>query len=75
MQLNLFETYEEPCEAGPVLALVIDVEAEHAAMQAWLLRPTDANATARLRLLDEVARQQNPHIAEHRRSWWPHYPA
>lgn len=73
MQLGLFQTYEEPCEAMPVL--VIDVEAERAAMRAWLANPTDADATARLRLLDEAARQQNPHIDEHRRSWWPHYPA
>ena len=72
MQLGLFQTYEEPCEA--VAVLVIDVEAERAAMQAWLANPTDADATARLRLLDEAARQQNPHIAEHRRAWWPHYP-
>ena len=71
-QLGLFQTYEEPSEA--VAVLVIDFEAERAAMQAWLAAPTDADATARLRLLDEAARQQNPHIDEHRRAWWPHYP-
>ena len=72
MQLGLFQPYEEPCKA--VAVLVIDVEAERAAIQAWLAAPTDAAATARLRLLDEAARQQNPHIDEHRRAWWPHYP-
>lgn len=73
MQLGLFDAVEEPCEPMPVL--VIDVEAERAAIAAWLANPTDADATARLRRLDETARQQNPHIDEHRRSWWPHYPA
>ena len=73
MQLGLFDAVEAPCEAMPVL--VIDAEAERAAMRAWLANPTDADTTARLRLLDEAARQQNPHIDEHRRAWWPHYPA
>lgn len=73
MQLGLFDAVKEPCEAVPVL--VIDIDAERAAIAAWSANPTDADTTARLRLLDDMARQQNPHIDEHRRSWWPHYPA
>ncbi len=73
-QLNLFERYEEPtaCEAVPVVA--VDLDEHLALMQAWLANRTEA-LTAQLRAIDAQVRQSNPHIDEHRRSWWPHYPA
>jgi hypothetical protein len=75
-QLNLFQTYEEPTvgESVPVVAVDVDLDEHLALMKAWLANRTEA-LTAQLRAIDDHVRQANPHIDEHRRSWWPHYPA
>ena len=76
MQLNLFERYEEPtaCESVPVVAVDVDLDQHLALMKAWLANRTEA-LTAQLQAMDAQVRQANAHIDEHRRSWWPHYPA
>ena len=75
-QLNLFQTYEEPTvgESVPVVAVDVDLDEHLALMKAWLANRTEA-LTAQLQAMDAQVRQANPHIDEHRRSWWPHYPA
>jgi len=73
MQLNLFERYEEPTACESVSVVAVDLDEHLALMQAWLANRTEA-LTAQLRAIDAQVRQSNPHIDEHRRSWWPHYP-
>ena len=76
MQLGLFQTYEEPTvsESVPVVAVDVDLDEHRALMQAWLANRTEA-LTAQLRAIDDQVKQANPHIDEHRRAWWPHFPA
>jgi hypothetical protein len=76
MQLNLFQTYEEPTvgESVSVVAVDVDLDEHLALMMAWLANRTEA-LTAQLQAMDAQVRQSNPHIDKHRRSWWPHYPA
>jgi hypothetical protein len=76
MQLNLFETYAEPTvgESVPVVVVEVDLDQHLALMKAWLANRTEA-LTAQLQAMDAQVRQANPHIDEHRRAWWPHFPA
>jgi hypothetical protein len=76
MQLGLFKRHEEPTvsESVPVVAVAVDLDQHLALMKAWLANRTEA-LTAQLQAIDAQVRQANAHIDEHRRSWWPHYPA
>ena len=69
MQLGLFQTYEEPCEA----MLRPDQLAE--LLMAWDANPTDPVLLAKVRAQcgpTDSLRQARDQLAEHRRAWRQH---